>query len=339
MRRAIALSRRGHPAPNPRVGCVIVRDGRVVGEGFHAYAGGPHAEVVALAEAGDEALGARVFVTLAPCNHTGRTGPCSEALLAAGVAEVVAAVDDPNPVAAGGMARLAAAGVRVSSGLLAEEAESANRAFLTAVRRGWAYVTLKAAMSLDGRISAARGQSTRITGEAARREAHRLRAEAGCVLVGRGTVEADDPRLTVRGFRVRNQPVRVILDPSGELSRSHAVFAGPGGSWQVVRGPAGPGQISVKYGSGGFDLRELLHSLYGLGVTAVLVEGGGKTIGSFLASGLGDRVELFVAPFVLGDGPMWAEGLSGGTVRETAGFRLERVRRLGSDAQLSLVRD
>src|SRR2546423_1897548 len=244
MREAIELSRRGFPAPNPRVGCVIVRGGEVIGRGYHDHAGGPHAEAVALNEAGARARGSDVFVTLEPCNHQRRTGPCSEALIAAGVKSVTYAVGDPNPRATGGSARLMQAGIDVNQGVLANEAAEVNRVFLTAMRLGRPFVTVKAAMSLDGKIATLQHSNTStpkpqwITGEPAREMGHTLRAEMGAVLVGAGTVRADNPHLTARIEQVVNQPLRIILDPNDSLPKDAHVFTGPGIYYHVVSGEA-----------------------------------------------------------------------------------------------------
>lgn len=213
MARAIELAARGlgTTSPNPVVGCVLLdASGLVVGEGFHAYAGGPHAEIVALAQAGERAKGGTAVVTLEPCNHTGRTGPCSEALIHAGVARVVIAVPDPNPTAMGGAARLQAAGVEVLFGVRASEAEDGNIAWLTSVRRGRPYVIWKSASTLDGRAAAADGTSMWITSEASRMDVHRLRGTVDAVMVGIGTILADDPRLTTRDLRTGRDRKSVV---------------------------------------------------------------------------------------------------------------------------------
>ncbi|AIE85787.1 bifunctional diaminohydroxyphosphoribosylaminopyrimidine deaminase/5-amino-6-(5-phosphoribosylamino)uracil reductase RibD [Fimbriimonas ginsengisoli] len=320
MRRAIALSRRGFPAPNPHVGCVLVRDGEIVGEGYHHHAGAPHAEAAALSVAGERARGADAYVTLEPCNHFGRTPPCTDALLRAGVRRVVAACPDPNPVASGGLARLAENGVATEIGLLQQEAEAANFRFLSAMRMRRPHVTIKAAVSLDGRIALPSGESQWITGPAARREGHRLRAECGAVLVGRRTVEMDDPQLTARIPGVVNQPLRIVLDPRGRLTGKERVFDA-----------AAP----TKHVTGPVDLNELLVELFNDGVTSLLVEGGGTTIAGFVRSRLADAVELFLAPKLLGDGPSWLNGLDLGNLAEAPSLEIDRIKRLGPDLRLS----
>ncbi|GGS03624.1 riboflavin biosynthesis protein RibD [Streptomyces aureoverticillatus] len=225
MRRALALAARGlgFTSPNPVVGCVVLdAGGETVGEGYHQRAGGPHAEVHALRAAGDKARGGTAVVTLEPCNHTGRTGPCAQALLDAGIARVVYAVADPTPDATGGAATLRAAGVDVEPGLLAEEAETVNTAWLTSVRTGRPHVTWKYAATLDGRVAAADGSSRWITSAASRADVHRLRAECDAVVVGSGTQRADDPHLAVRGIEGAVQPLRVVVDTHGTAVRPGA---------------------------------------------------------------------------------------------------------------------
>jgi diaminohydroxyphosphoribosylaminopyrimidine deaminase/5-amino-6-(5-phosphoribosylamino)uracil reductase len=333
MRRAIQLSRRGFPAPNPRVGCVIAHGEAVAGEGWHAYAGGPHAEAAALARAGQAARGADVYVTLEPCAHHGRTPPCADALLLAGVRRVFIATSDPNPQAAGGAGVLRQAGVEVHVGLLEREAAGVSEPFLLAHRLGRPYVTLKAATTLDGFIARPDGSSKWITGPAARRAAHRLRAGMGAVLTGRRTVEIDDPRLTVRLPGARNQPLRVVLDPQGRLGPEPRVFREPGEAWHVVAAGCerSPRHVPVAATETGLDLADLLARLWAAGQTGLLVEGGAHTLRTFLEAGLADRIDLFVAPVSFGAGLRW---LADGPPLEH-GFHLRSVRRLGPDLQLS----
>ena len=334
MRRAVRLSRRGFPAPNPHVGCVIVRDGEIVGEGFHRYAGGDHAEVVALRAAGSAASGATAYVTLEPCDHHGRTPPCSEALIAARVARVVVACLDPNPKACGGLKRLSEAGAAVENGLMENEARQANVRFLRAMELGRPYVVAKAAVSLDGRIALPGGESKWITGESARRAAHRLRAEMGAVLVGRRTAELDDPRLTARVPGVVNQPVPIVLDPQGRLAATTRFLRDDSRSLRVSA-PGVPNALNVPLTDAGLDLRALLGELWRRGHTGLLVEGGARTIAGFFDAGLVDSVELFVAPQLLGRGPTWFEGLRLESISAAPSLNLRRVVRLGEDVRLS----
>jgi diaminohydroxyphosphoribosylaminopyrimidine deaminase/5-amino-6-(5-phosphoribosylamino)uracil reductase len=323
MQRALDLAERGRAtvSPNPMVGCVLVRDGQVVGEGYHEQAGGPHAEIAALRVAGEQAAGATAYVTLEPCNHTGRTGPCTQALIDAGVARVVVAAADPNPLAAGGADRLRAAGVDVEIGLLGAASRRQNEVFFTGVELGRPFVIAKAAVSLDGRIAAADGTSQWLTGEESRRRVHALRAEVDAVLVGSGTVLADDPQLTVRlpGYAGR-QPLRVVLDRRGRVSGDARVLD-----------DAAPTIVTSD------DLPQVLKSLYEREVRSVLVEGGAGVLHACLDAGLVDRLQLYVAPVLLGErgrpllaGP-WAASLA-----EAPRWNLDSVEQVGGDAALTL---
>jgi diaminohydroxyphosphoribosylaminopyrimidine deaminase/5-amino-6-(5-phosphoribosylamino)uracil reductase len=303
MRRAVALAARGlgTTSPNPVVGCLLLDiAGDVVGEGFHAYAGGPHAEIVALAQAGERARGGVAVVTLEPCNHTGRTGPCAQALIAAGVTRVVIAVDDPTPDAAGGATTLRAAGVTVETGVRRSEAEQGNIAWLTAVRRRRPYVTWKFAATLDGRSAAADGTSMWITSAPAREDVHVLRSTVDAVVAGVGTVLADDPQLTVRNLRdgslAIKQPLRVVVDSLGRTPEKARVRDGAAPTWIATAAEVGAGP------DGRIDLSALLAALYARGVRAALLEGGPTLAGAFLAAGLVDRVIGYVAPKLLGAG-------------------------------------
>jgi diaminohydroxyphosphoribosylaminopyrimidine deaminase / 5-amino-6-(5-phosphoribosylamino)uracil reductase len=334
MRMAIRLSKNGFPAPNPHVGCVIVKDGVVVGRGWHRYRGTDHAEVMALKEAGSKARGATAYVTLEPCNHTGLTGPCSEALLQAEIVGVVFACSDPDPSARGGGKRLQEAGVKVRSKMLEAEARAANAQFLFALEEHRARVVLKAAVSVDGFMGKP-GEQIWLTGEESRRAAHRLRAECGSVLVGKRTVEVDDPQLTARIRGVVNQPIPIVLDPQASLKKDYRVFQ----RWEALRvtGPGYGGDIEVSLSHGTFDLLSLTQKLRDRRIGGVLVEGGPQTLDAFWRADLADRVELFVSPKELGEGIRWdaaAEMLEG----RHRGLQLEQKRRLGPDLHLSFRR-
>lgn len=331
MRRALGLAARGRAtvSPNPMVGCVVLADGQIVGEGFHERAGGPHAEVVALAAAGTRARGATVYVTLEPCDHSGRTGPCTAALIEAGVARVVVATADPNPDAAGGAEALRAAGMTVEVGLLGDEARRQNHVFLTSVAAGRPFVRAKAAVSMDGRIAAADGTSQWLTGPAARERVHRLRAAVDAVLVGSGTVLADDPQLTCRlaGYD-GEQPLRVVLDRRGRVGPDARVMNGAG--------TAGHRPHAVILSEP--DVDAVLKTLWHNDVRSILVEGGAGILHAFLAADLVDELELHVAPVLLGDagrpllvGP-WAT-----TLDAAPRFRLEGVEQVGDTAVLTLT--
>lgn len=334
MGEALAAARavRASTSPNPWVGCVVVPAGdEPPTKAATQPPGGPHAEIVALEQAGASAAGSTVYVTLEPCNHHGRTPPCVDALLEAGVARVVAACLDRGKRSHGGLTRLEANGVAGESGLMEAEATAANLPWLTAVDRGWPYVVVKAAMTLDGRLATPAGESKWITGEAARREAHRLRAECGAVLVGRTTVEKDNPQLTVRAISVRNQPVRIVLDPWRRIAQGYHAFDSAAPSIRVVAGEPRGDELKVAYRNGYLDLRDLLAGLFERGITSLLVEGGAHTIGSFFDAGLVDRLELFVAGKVFGAGKSWVERPFPGSLASAPGFDINRVRRVGGD--------
>ncbi|ROL67114.1 riboflavin biosynthesis protein RibD [Pseudomonas chlororaphis] len=319
MARALELARKGWYSthPNPRVGCVIVRDGQVVGEGWHVRAGEPHAEVHALRAAGELARGATAYVTLEPCSHHGRTPPCADALVNAGVARVVAAMQDPNPEVAGrGLQRLAQAGIEIGSGVLEGEARSLNQGFLKRMEHGLPYVRVKLAMSLDGRTAMASGESQWITGPAARSAVQRLRAQASVVLTGADTVLADAARLTVRAqelgldeeqtaLALSRPPLRVLIDGRLRVPLDAPFFkAGPAlvATCAAVEEQYanGPECLIVPGADGMVDLRRLLLELAGRGVNEVLVEAGPRLAGAFAQQGLVDEYQIFVAGKFLG---------------------------------------
>ncbi len=323
MRQALALAERGRHtvSPNPLVGCVLVRDGAVVGEGWHERAGGPHAEIVALRQAGVQARGGTAYVTLEPCAHTGKTGPCVEALLEAKIARVVAATRDPHPFAAGGAEALRAAGVEATMGTLEADARRQNEVFLHGVATGRPFVVVKLATSIDGRIAAADGTSQWLTGEAARLRAHALRAEADAVLVGSGTVLADDPQLTVRlpGY-TGPPPLRVVLDRRGRIPADARVLDDQAPTLALDE----PHPKAV------------LAALWDRGIRSVLVEGGAQVVGAFAAAGLIDKLVVHVAPLLLGAGGLPA--LVGDRIRtlaEAPRLCLGAVEQVGADAILT----
>jgi diaminohydroxyphosphoribosylaminopyrimidine deaminase/5-amino-6-(5-phosphoribosylamino)uracil reductase len=328
MRAALGLARRGlgNSWPNPAVGCVIVRDGRVVGRGFTAPGGRPHAEPQALAMAGEAARGATAYVTLEPCCHTGRTPPCTDALIAAGIARVVVAARDPDArVNGGGSAALRAAGIAVEEGALTAEAEDVNAGFFSRIRRGRPLVTLKLASTLDGRIATKSGESQWLTGEQARRVAHMLRGRHDAVMVGVGTVLADDPDLTCRipGFKPVPM-VRVVADSHLRIGLTSRLVATARQSptWILARDGADPDRrralaeigvtlIDVAGGEAGVDMARALTELAERGITRLLVEGGGQISASLLRADLVDRVAWFHAPSVMG-GDGWPAAQSFG---------------------------
>lgn len=322
MARALELARKGlySTHPNPRVGCVLVRDGRIVGEGWHARAGEPHAEVHALRQAGGKAQGATAYVTLEPCSHHGRTPPCADALVAAQVARVVVAMQDPNPQVAGrGLLRLIQAGIAVSSGVLEQEARSLNAGFIKRMEQGLPFVRVKLAMSLDGRTAMANGESQWITGPAARAAVQRLRAQASVVLTGADTVLADGARLTVRpdelglnaeltALAMTRPPLRVLIDGRLRVPLS-APFYQAGAALVATCAAAaardrfledGHELLAMPGNKGHVDLRKLLTELAGRGVNEVLVEAGPRLAGAFARAGLVDEYQLFMAAKFLG---------------------------------------
>jgi diaminohydroxyphosphoribosylaminopyrimidine deaminase/5-amino-6-(5-phosphoribosylamino)uracil reductase len=339
MRRALILARRGwgRTAPNPMVGAVVVRDGKVVGEGFHAMYGGPHAETVALDKAGAAARGADVYVTLEPCAHHGKTPPCADALIAAGVRRVIIAVNDPDPQARGGADRLRAAGIIVDEGIERIAASDLNAPFLF-VREDASrpFVTLKLAISLDGAIAAQDRAPRWLTGEASRREVHHLRAGVDAVAVGVGTAIADDPQLTVRtGRRPRVAPTRVVFDRDGRLPLdSRLVRTARKVPTIIVSAPGSPSRGWFERAGAtvldGTDVGTGLRALRAHGIGHVLVEGGAGLAGALLTAGLVDRLVIFRAPVLLGAGALPAFG--GATPDEvTARWRVVESRAFGDD--------
>ncbi|MET0741088.1 MAG: bifunctional diaminohydroxyphosphoribosylaminopyrimidine deaminase/5-amino-6-(5-phosphoribosylamino)uracil reductase RibD [Candidatus Nanopelagicales bacterium] len=323
MRRALELAARGlgSTSPNPIVGCVVLdRSGEVAGEGWHTYAGGPHAEVVALERAADRARGGTTVVTLEPCAHTGRTGPCAQALIEAGITRVVYAIGDPSPAAAGGAAVLRAAGVEVEAGLLADVAERVNAAWLTSVRLRRPHVTWKFAATLDGRVAAADHTSRWITSAAARSDAHRLRAEVDAVVVGTGTALRDDPALTVRlDEKPRDrQPLRVVVGTRDVPEQAR------------VRDDRAETLFLRTH-----DPVEVLETLHKRDVVSVLLEGGPTLAAAFVHQGFVDRVVAYVAPALLGDGPAAVAGLGIDTIDDALRLRVDDVVRIGSDIRVT----
>ncbi len=331
----------GRTSPNPAVGAVLVRGGRVVARGHHARAGGPHAEVVALRAAAARARGADLYTTLEPCDHHGRTPPCSVALLEAGVRRVFVGSADPNPLVMGrGMARLRREGVDVVEGVLRRQCDALNAHWFRYIRDKRPYVTLKAAVTLDGRIATRTGDARWVSGEQARRWVHRLRDRVDAVLVGAGTARSDDPALTARLPRGGRDPVRVVLDTDLSLPSSLKLFRERSPAPTVVAHASSRTRrlghnvelLRCRRGKGGVDLRDLLAKLAARGITHLLVEGGARVHARFLEDGLVDRVAVFVAPKLAGaDGiPLFA---GRGPARMADALRLEEVEveRIGED--------
>lgn len=351
MRRALALAERGRgrTAPNPVVGAVIVRAGRVVGEGWHRAVGGAHAEVEALAAAGRRARGATLYVTLEPCAHWGRTPPCVDAVIAAGITRCVVALRDPDARVNGrGLRKLRAAGIEVVTGVLAVEARGQLAGYVRAHTQGLPRITFKVAATLDGRVADARGRSKWITGADARRDAHTWRAASDAIVVGAVTARADDPRLTVRHGVKGVAPLRVVVDTHLRLPRTLALFSPALARGTVVAcakdAPTSRERALVARGvtvwrlptlRGRVSVRALAERLAREGRHEVLLEGG-PTLGSaFLAAGLVQRVLLYSAPIVLGGGRMWCDGLDRALAGTTRG-RVVNVTRVGDDVRTIL---
>jgi len=348
MARALQLAARGlfTTTPNPRVGCVIVNEGRVVGEGWHERAGTPHAEIHALEQAGEAARGATVYVTLEPCSHHGRTPPCAEALVNAGVARVVAAMRDPNPlVAGGGIDMLTLAGIRAEVGLLESEARALNPGFISRMTRQRPWLRLKTAATLDGKTALANGASQWITGEAARADVQKLRARACAILTGSGTVLADNPRMNVRDFDIGRQPLRVVVDSGLRTPADAAILpalvachhADP--HLRAALEQAGAEVIELPGTGGRVDLAALLTLLAQRGVNELHVEAGATLNGALIKAGLVDEWVAYVAPMAMGDD---ARGLFSHTAALTSldaatRFRFSDVRQLGGDLRLTLL--
>ena len=349
MRRALEIAARGlwTTTPNPAVGCVLAKGEQAIAEGWHERAGEAHAEAAALAKAGADARGSTAYVTLEPCSTYGRTPPCADALIAAGVARVVYAMSDPNPAVDGaGAQRLRAAGVEVQGGLLKPAAAALNEGYISRQTRGRPFVTVKWAQSLDGATAMQSGESQWITGAAARRAGHELRARACAVLTGSGTVLADDPRLTARDVGAIRQPLRVVLDSRARVPTSARVMDDAAPTLVIATGSCDHGALAGAQvqrwqvpaaESGGADLGAVLEGLAADGINELLVEAGATLTGAVLAAGLADRVVAFVAPSVLGSETRPVLRTPGWT-RLADGQRLaiESVQLVGEDLRVAL---
>ncbi len=346
-----AVKARGRTSPNPLVGAVIVRDGEVVGRGYHKRAGTPHAEVNAIQNAGDKTRGAEIYVTLEPCNHQGRTPPCTEAVIRAGLRRVVIGMPDPNPgVAGGGVAYLQSRGLAVVSGILEDECRKINRPFIKLVTEGQPWVIMKAGLSLDGGIAAADGRPGWITNEKSRRYSHRLRDQADAILVGIGTALNDDPSLTTRLPGAGHQdPLRVVLDsylrlpPEARMLAQQSaadtlIFCAAGADADKKESLTAAGAEIVELTAdehGRPDLQAMLRKLGGRGISSLLVEGGSKIHTSFLSQGLVDQANLFYGPlFMGGDAVPLAGPLGLGTVDEAPRLREINCRRFDNDVMI-----
>ncbi len=353
MQQALALAPRGGTfvSPNPTVGAVVVQSGNIVGRGWHQKFGGPHAEIFALSEAGPAARGATLYCTLEPCNHTGKTPPCTKAIVEAGIKTVVFGAADPNPVAAGGTAALRAAGIEVITGVLEADCRAVNAPFLKTVETGLPFISLKWAMSADGKIAAAGGDSKWITSPQARAAAHRLRAQHDAVLIGIGTLLADQARLTCRDVPAPiRQPRRVVLDSSARTPLDAPLWSEQdGGTVTLICADNAPTErvvklkdrgaeiLSVKSSGGKIVLSDALKALAKLGVLSVLVEGGSSVLGSFVDSRLADRAYIFIAPRIIGGekGVSAVGGQGVSKVADSLNFRSTRMAQIGPDFVIS----
>lgn len=359
MARALQLAKLGRftTHPNPNVGCVIAKDGEIVGEGYHFRAGEPHAEVHALRMAGEKARGATAYVTLEPCSHHGRTPPCCDALIAAGVTRVVAAMQDPNPQVAGrGLYRLQQAGIEVSHGLMMAEAEALNRGFLKRMRTGFPFIQLKFGTSLDGRTAMANGESQWITSPESRRDVQRLRAESAAILSTSATVLADDPSLTVRWPELGEstqalyaqqhlrQPTRIVIDGQNRVTPQHKLIAQPGETWLArsaaddLLWPQGVEQFIVPLHNGRLDLVVMMMLLGKRQINSLWVEAGATLGGALLQAGLVDELIVYVAPKLLGNDARGLCQLPGlDKLADAPEFTFSKVRQVGADLCLHLT--
>jgi diaminohydroxyphosphoribosylaminopyrimidine deaminase / 5-amino-6-(5-phosphoribosylamino)uracil reductase len=343
MRRALRLAERGRGrvSPNPLVGAVVVRDGRIVGEGAHLQVGGPHAEINAFARSGEAARGATLYVTLEPCSFHGRTPPCSEAIVSAGIARVVCALVDPDPrVCGAGVRRLREAGIEVETGLLQAEAERQNAAYLKHRRQGLPLVVLKLAQTLDGRIATCTGEARWLTGEKARRHVHRWRSWVDGVMVGAGTVLADDPRLDVRHVRGRD-PRPMVVDGRLRVTPRARLFQRPGAV--LITSTASPAEQRAAFAARGVEvwtfeapqgricLRQALARAAAAGMTSIMIEGGGQLAAAALRDRVIDQVMIYIAPRLLGEGIASIASLGAFRLAEAIALDEARVQRLEDD--------
>jgi diaminohydroxyphosphoribosylaminopyrimidine deaminase/5-amino-6-(5-phosphoribosylamino)uracil reductase len=350
MKRALSLAKKGvgKTSPNPAVGCVIVKNGVVIGEGWHKRAGGPHAEIHALAIAGADAQGADVYVTLEPCSHTGKTPPCCDALIQAGVKRVVAAMSDPNPrVNGSGLKKLHEAGIVTACGVLEDDCRAINRPFIKAISTGLPYVTYKCAMTLDGKLATATGSSRWISGEASRRIVHQLRAGHDAIMVGVDTVIADDPLLTVRHVK-GTDPLRIIVDSTLRTPTTAAMLNNGMAAGTVIAttelNPAahapylasGARILVCSTRNGRVDLADLWSKLGAMGIQSLLLEGGSTLAGEALSYGLIDECVFFYAPKVAGSDGFSPFAMTGITDMSSAvKFRIDSVRQVDQDIMVT----
>ncbi|MBC7326502.1 bifunctional diaminohydroxyphosphoribosylaminopyrimidine deaminase/5-amino-6-(5-phosphoribosylamino)uracil reductase RibD [bacterium] len=337
----LAKKGKGFVSPNPLVGAVVVKEGRIIGRGYHPRYGAPHAEVYALEEAGEDARNADLYVNLEPCAHYGKTPPCVQAIIKAGIKRVVVGMVDPNPMVNGkGIEKLREVGIEVEVGVLEEEARKLNEAYIKFITEGVPFVALKMAQSIDGKIATKTGESKWITGERARRMVHKLRSEYDAVLVGCGTILADDPSLTSHGLG--RDPVRIVLDGKGKVPLSARVFRNDVKRFVFTTTYASPSwieglrnigvEVIVSEGEE-VDVREMLKELGKRGIASLLVEGGGETSASFLESGVVDKIFFFFAPLIIGgrDAKTSVEGKGCQNLKDAIRLKKLKIRKIGED--------
>lgn len=337
----LAAKGKGYVSPNPLVGAVVVKEGRIVGKGYHPYYGAPHAEVFALQEAKENARGATLYVNLEPCAHYGKTPPCTKEIIKAGIKRVVIGMKDPNPLVNGkGIEELKEAGIEVETGILIEEASRLNEAYVKFITKGIPFVILKMAQSLDGKIATRTGESKWITGERARKFVHRLRAQCDAVLVGAGTVIADDPSLSAYGEG--RDPARVVLDGKGMVPPSAKVFSEGVKRFVFTSSSASPDWLKelkdrgvevIISGKGKVPIIEVLKELAKRGIASLLVEGGGETSACFLEAGVVDKIYFFISPIIIGgrDAKTSVEGKGCQNLREAIKLNNLKIRKIGED--------
>jgi len=351
MKRALSLAARGRGAtsPNPMVGAVLVKGGRVVAEGYHRRAGEPHAEIIALNKAGKRARGAELFLNLEPCTHTGRTGPCAPAVISSGVKRVVVGMRDPNPKVAGrGVRAMRRAGIDVKVGALGDECRRLNEIFIHWITTKTPFCVLKAAMSIDGKIATRRGHSQWITSAESRRDAHRLRAKVDAIVVGAGTVRADDPSLTARGVKAKKQPKPVVLSSDLDLPGNAKLFDHPAGCIVAtsIKAPAsrrktlekrGVEIVNISTRDGILQWKPLLQKLGKREITCMLIEGGGRVFGSAIEAGAAQKMVIYAAPIIIGgdEAPGVFRGKGAPFLEDAAQLKDTIIERVGPDIKIT----
>ncbi len=348
MKRAISLARKGHTAPNPMVGAVIVKDGKIAGEGYHPKAGEPHAEIFAINRAGNNTLGADLYVTLEPCSHFGKTPPCTDAIINAGIKQVFASMIDPNPKVSGkGIEKLRSSGIIVNVGILEEKAKELNKGFIKRITTGMPYVFWKAAMSIDGKIAANSGNSKWITGKESRREVQKIRNSCDAIITGAGTIKADNPEMTVHDIINPHNPIRIVVDSMASISTNSRILDNQSETIIAVTNKAPAERIKsleLKCNviilpsdiNGQVDLVILMKRLGEIGINNIMLESGGELAASMINSGLVDSGVVFIAPKIIGgrDAKTIAEGAGISLVSDAKTGVFTKTKRFGSDIAL-----